>query len=361
MKTSIKCQEFVQNMTNAQMLRIVAQKSKDNKHYQLGAMNIPKTYLSEIEKVANERGLHDDLRKLRNKRRGNNLNLYDKYPLHGVTWLQEKKCRLRDETLRHLNAVFTEMFEFKGSNFKLYCYQNQKFNFTTQKIVDWTSGRKWKPSHTEINVHIPVGYRKNVFNHGLMVLDGLITISAELVHSYANVKVYYSHYVSKGKGYNIVYNRGLIITDGSTHYHYNANHLLSVDDVQHAHIQAAIDEFEAKLQGCDLVKERAKASKGAEREALINKLMTMKQEQVSFELARKAGACHAGIVNWLNQTGLLNADDVPNDFTITLSEFAKAYQKVKRAECLTVFKFWGRANGFKVSDCNATILAKLAK
>lgn len=346
-------------MTNAQILRVVAQKSKDNKHYQLGAMNIPKTYLSEIEKVADERGLL----RLIDKKRANRISsraYAPKYDL-GVTWLLKLKSKLRDETLRHLNAVFTEMLEFKGSNFKLYCYQNQKFNFTTQKIVDWTSGRKWKPSHTEVNVYIPIGYRKNVFNHGLMVLDGLITISAELVHSYANVKVYYSHYVSKGKGYNIVYNRGLIITDGSTHYHYNANHLLSVDDVQHAHIQAAIDEFEAKLQGRDLVKERAKASKGAERKAVINKLMTMKQEQVSFELARKAGACHTGIVNWLNQTGLLNADDVPNGFTITLSEFAKAYQKVKRAECLTVFKFWGRANGFKVSDCNATILAKLAK
>lgn len=359
MKTSIKCQNFVAQMTNAQILRVIAQKSKSERINHLIKMDIPKSYLPEIERVADERGL---LRMIDKKRanRISNRAYAPKYDI-SLTWLYKLKNKLRDDTLKKVKAEFNDMFDFKGSNFVLCCYLSDKFAVTTQKIIDWTSGRKWKPSHTEINVYIPRDYRKSVLNKGLMVLDGLITISAELVHSYANVKIYYANYVSHGRGYNVVQNRGLIVTDGNTHYHYNANHLADVDDVHANHIQAAIADFEAKLQGRNVVKQRAKATKGAEREAFVNKLMTMKQELVSFELARKAGACHVGIVNWLNQTGLLDSDDVPDNFAITLQQFANAYQKIKRAECLTVFKFWGKSNGFKMRDCDDKALAALTK
>jgi hypothetical protein len=140
---------------------------------------------------------------------------------------------------------------------------------SSQTTTKWVSGRRGYGHVTDgqtIKATLQTGWGRKVYDAGLAERDGLVTLSAELVQTDGDLRVYRATWVRQGRGYDLTVERGFIATrEDST----------SVHESYHSTTSAS-----AALAGL-----RRKMRPEAEREAVATKAAATRQAKRERKIA----------------------------------------------------------------------------
>lgn len=133
-----------------------------------------------------------------------------------ITPTARLRQRLASEAAGKLSAFIGRNYRcYDSSNVSVAFVDASATNIATSTTTKWVSGRRGFGHVTDgqsITARIQTGWNRQVFDAGLSSLDGLVTLSAELVQIDGDVRVYRASWVRQDRGYELSVERGYIAT-----------------------------------------------------------------------------------------------------------------------------------------------------
>lgn len=162
---------------------------------------------------------------------------------------------------------------------------------------NWTTYRGaykgWRANEDHHRITVPRDWRVRVLKRGLAEVDGLMTLTAQLMTSPSNVELYRATWAGQGRGYSVNVSSGYIARfDGFTFHGKTPEEALKG-------VQRKARTAKQVAKNEDLVEALHESTA-----AFVARLQEYAHLNVSLSDAYKTGACEFGVRSWCTDVGI---------------------------------------------------------